>query len=347
MVDEKKGNRALLRIFADAAEAGPALEFLRSGGLSCEIEPAPEGDGEGALPGVARGTWLRVSSDERSRAEVLLSSEEARIAGAENRRPACPDCGSTLFAAVAPSEAPAGSWWLRCSNCGGTQPVGEDNYLRDEFPILPASCPLCGSFLLEHCDPPPFTMDLPEDRPWCRCEACGHQWAGALEEKKAGKVESLAAPRLPSAPPPEPADFESDPDEVEEPEPEDSHEDAEENPNESESRWTCPRCGSRKLFLNDSGRAKDGLVRFLCSLCNEVWDEAVPEGEPLPDLPRLDEGDAADEARERCPNCGEGEGLPIDPPAWAGESRLSLLLKGFFKGKSWFRCPRCSHEWEG
>lgn len=333
----------LLRIFDSMELAEDTRDFLRAIPLPCALldrrVAPPEVLGEAAA-----GVWLKVPRERRAEAEARLAErdeESGKDAGADVR---CTSCDSTDFGAVTPSQSPSGSWWLRCQNCGRRTPVAEADYLSDTFPILPAACPACGSFRVTEADPPPrdaFDMQQAEDGPWWACENCEHRWPSPREAKGPGTAAAGG-----SAEPSRRHDLEAVPQEIAEAPPEEPSEASPEDDGDTGGPQ-CPRCLSRHLSMNDVLVAKGGPVRFLCTACGEVWDQAFPAGAPLPDLPVVRDGDAVAEAGIHCAQCGSRETESCEPPPFAGESALGLLFKRFLGARTWHRCLRCGFQWEG
>lgn len=232
---------------------------------------------------------------------------------------------------------------MRCQNCGRRTPVAEAAYLSDDFPILPAACPECGSFRVTPADPPPqgvFDMQPVEDGPWCSCESCEHRWLLPREAKGPGAAAAWGA-----AEPQRRHSLEEVPREILEAPPEEP-EDTDPEDDGGTGGPKCPRCMSPHLTMNDLLAANGGAVRFLCTRCGEVWDQSFPVGVPLPDLPIVRDGDAAAEAGPQCSQCGSSETEPCEPPPFAGESTLALFFKRLLGARAWNRCLRCGFQWE-
>ena len=332
----------LLRIFESDERAQEVLALLRQTGLPCESLDRRLAGPE-VLGDAAAGVWLLVPQDRRGEAETRLAETDDGIGDSSGGEVRCTSCDSREFCAVPPSEAPSGSFWLRCLNCGRRTPVGEAVYMSDAFPALPSACPECGSFRVAEADAPPrspFDMVPPEDRSWCVCENCEHRWQPPAEVKgpgtarSGGPAEPIRRHELCQAPP---EILEAAPDEANETVGEEEEPDGQQ----------CPRCLSRRLTMNDTLVAKGGPLRLLCTKCGEVWDEQLPPGAVLPNLPVVRDGDADAQPGSVCPQCGNGESEPCEPPAYAGESYFARLFKALLGGSAWRRCVRCGFQWQG
>lgn len=325
-----------LRVYADPARARLAEALLHEKGLDGRIDEAPSADGPPALGDLAPGVLLVTSPASRAAAEAALAEADAAT-GPERipeDDPECTACGSEVFAAVPPSEAPEGSWWLRCRNCGMVLPVAERTYEREEFPCLPSSCPACGSFLLEADAPPEIVQGPLEGRLWCVCEGCGHKWEANPEAKRPGTLAGMPVPvPLPVLAAPEAVPAED----AGAPSPGDDDADSLE----------CPSCHGKDLLMNDSRCENEGTLRLMCNRCQEVWDLRWPAGEPLPDLPAIEDEAPEDETGRRCPQCQSAKTEPCETPPWAVESFAGRFFKAVFTGKTWRRCAACGHVWEG
>jgi hypothetical protein len=330
---------SLLRVYGDEDEAGSAREFLAGQSVQCTIlderfvNPA-------SLGNAAPGLWLLVLQTHRADAEARLAAREAEGDACQDAEASCAGCSSRDFSAVPPRDAPRGSWYLRCVNCGRWTPVSGKTYLREEYPVLPPACPECGSFRIGGGEPPEFDMGNPEEKKWWRCENCENNWAAVTDPKGSGLAgfdgsrEPWRCETLERLPPEllEPP--------AEEPEQEDETEDCD------KPKVGCPKCLSCDVSMNDTLVAKGGPVRFLCKHCGQVWDVAVPAGTPLPDIPVIRDGDATEDPAIACVQCGSADTEPCDAPTYAFESGLSRIFKMIFDHTSWRRCRHCGYQWE-
>jgi len=277
------------------------------------------------------GIRLQVKAEHEEAAREILAKtpyermgyEECERRRAEARR--CGECGSEDLAAVPRAESVSGGFELRCVECGVRHPVDDATYHDDAFPLLPSSCPKCGSHRLHQTEPPAEALNRGDwqDRQWLRCDDCTHEWEIADLVKE-------GAPKAAEAP----------------------GSDADGSPEAVEEFIRCPRCGSDEVAEDIHRDPDDDVLRLHCARCYHEWEMDLngdgsaqpdgPEGPPItPEeacpLPHLMGG--------TCPSCGGSDVSECETPEYAVQSIFVSFLKKF-TGSGWRRCNACGHMWE-
>jgi transcription elongation factor Elf1 len=306
-----------LDIYSTLTQAEWARMLLRSRGIPATLLDARMAGMYNV--NVVGGVRLQVRRTLLGRARQILaehpytprldSEREARM----EEDVLCPGCGSEDLAAVALRDSRTGTYALRCLACEEQFPVGVDTYLREDFPLLPAACPQCGSARLHNIEAPEGLEEQAGERQWVACDACAHEFeapAGA----KSGTAPGGKAPLGPKegAPDVQPA--------------------------------ACPVCASLQVMEAGGSCDEPQWVKLRCLECNHAWMEDESGQQVSLDglIPPSDEEVSSGLA---CPACAGRDIETAEAPAYAVESALGGFLKHLV-GRGWYRCKKCGQLWE-